>query len=534
MPDMKKFFHISQSTPCRKQYLSVCFLLLVGVMRFQIFAAVETAANGKPWNILFITMDDMNWDSMGAYGNLIPGITPHMDQLAAEGLRFEYAFNQTSSCVPSRNSYQTGRYPHTVGMYSFYNVQADFQILPQRLRDAGYFTACVNKPRDTSITDDYDLYWDYYQLMKGPEKRSSDFYAEHVRKALSQAKDAGAPFYCVVNIADPHKPLFNDPQSVKSGFDDFRPSTVFSVDDVTVPGFLPEHPEIRKELRNYYNSVKRGDDCVGAVLEALKQSGLEENTAVLFISDHGMPLPYAKSSLYPDGLRTPWVLRWPGRVSPGSVDSTHLISAIDFKPTVLDMVGVSTPDGVEGRSILPLLQGKTDASRTHIFAEFNDNAGGIPFPMRAIHTKQNAYIFNAWGTGENKFISASTWHLSEKVMKRESAKNPAIAERYQFLIYRTVEEYYDLERDPYCLQNLIDDPFSQAQISGMRKRMREWMVETDDYLLEAFDVKGDLGRLQEIYTHLDEEAIQRAETLQWKRYKNRVGGTGKNTELFRK
>jgi N-sulfoglucosamine sulfohydrolase len=498
-------------------------------------AAAPKAKKAKPGspNILFITMDDMNWDSMGAYGSQVPDISPHMDSLAADGMRFEYAYNQTSSCVPSRNTYQTGRYPHTSGVLSFFNVDADFQSLPEIMRENGYLTGCVNKPRDSSLTDEYDKYWDFHLIMKGGDKRGAPNYATNFNAFLDEVSASGQPFYCVVNIADPHKPFYDDPAGVKQGFNKFGPSRRYEVEEVTVPGFLPDHPEIREEMRNYYNSVKRGDDCVGAVLEALNKRGHADDTVVIFISDHGMPLPYAKSSLYPDGLRTPWVIRWPGKVGAGKVDSKHLVSAIDFLPTVLEIADLETPEGVQGKSVLPAVMGEPVEGLDRVFAEFNDNAGGLSFPMRAIHTKAHLYIFNAWGTGNHTFQSAATWHKSEGVMKRLAKTDPVVADRYKFLLHRTIEEFYDLEADPFCLNNLIDDPAHQELIGSMRAEMKAWMVETDDYVLEAFLLLDDRAFLDAFMKRADRASLKRAETLQWKRYKNRAGGTGKNTGLYK-
>jgi len=500
-------------------------------MSLPLLCCISLSASERP-NILFITMDDMNYDSAGCYGAEIPGISPHIDSLAAEGFRFQYAYNQTSSCVPSRNVYQTGRYPHTNGVLSFYNVDAPFETLPEILKSNGYFTACVNKPRDTSITNQYKRYWDFHFIMKGPPKRHSAYYAEHFQTALNKAKKARKPFYAVVNIADPHKPFFNDEKGTEQGFDTYAPSKIYTVDDVEIPPFLPEHPVIHEEIRNYYNSVKRGDDCVGAVLDTLKANGLSESTVVIFVSDHGMPLPYAKSSLYPDGLRTPWILKWPGTVAAGQVDSTHLISAVDFMPTVLDIAAIPHPEGLQGQSALPLIKGQADPSRDTVFAEFNDNAGGLAFPMRAVHTKDFLYVFNAWGTGENTFTSASTWWQTEAVMKRLAKTDPLVAKRYDFLLHRSVEEFYDLRTDPHVLVNLIQHPDYQERIGSFRATLENWMIETDDYLLEAFHARDNLIQLQAIYEQLDQESLKRAETLQWKRYKNRAGGTGKNKALY--
>ena len=484
-------------------------------------------------NILFITMDDMNWDSMSAYGCKVPDITPNMDSLANDGMRFHYAYDQTSSCVPSRNTYQTGRYPHTSGVLSFYSVDADFQTLPELLRKAGYRTGCINKLSDTSISDDFDKYWDYYKSLKDGDKRGAPTYSTHLNAFLDQVEGSGRPFYCVVNIADPHKPFFYDPAGVKQGFNKFAPSRRYETADVEIPGFLPDHPEIREEIRNYTNSVKRGDDCVGAVLETLRTRGYADNTVVIFISDHGMPLPFAKSSLYADGLRTPWVIKWPGKVQQGRVDSEHLVSAIDFLPTVLDIVQLEHPEGIQGKSVLPAIMGQPLYGFDRVFAEFNDNASGLTFPMRAIHTRRYAYIFNAWGTGSHTFSSAASWHKSQGVMKRLAKSDPAVARRYDFLLHRCIEEFYDLENDPFSLDNLIDDPAHAESIDAMRSDMEAWMRQTDDYVLEAFLVRDDPAALDAFMQRADAAALDRAETLQWKRHKNRAGGTGKHTQLYK-
>jgi N-sulfoglucosamine sulfohydrolase len=466
-------------------------------------------------NILFITMDDMNFDSINSYGCPIPGISPHIDSLAEEGMRFRHA------------------YPHTLGQLSFHNVDIDFKILPQILRDEGYITAVLNKPRDTSPTDNYDLYWDVHSIIEEVENRGAFSYATELNRFLDEVEGLPNPFYCVVNVSDPHKPFFNDQRSVDKGFDKYAPSRIYETSDVEVPAFLPEHPEIREEMRNYYNSVKRGDDCVGAILSTLEQRGFADNTVVIFVSDHGMPLPYAKSSLYPDGLRTPLIVRWPGKVEPGREDTAHLVSAVDFMPTVLEIAKVEKPAGLQGASFFPVLEGWTIAGRDQVFAEFNDNAAGLAFPMRAIHTKRYAYIFNAWGTGNHEFASASTWHRSENVMKRLAKTDPKVVERYEFLLHRTVEELYDTEKDPHALDNLIDDPVHADVADSLRNQLEQWMVETGDYVLEAFRVRDDPDKLDAFMKRVDAEALKRAETIQWKRHQNRAGGTGRNTLLYR-
>ncbi|MEM9159347.1 MAG: sulfatase [Verrucomicrobiota bacterium] len=493
----------------------------------------EVARSEGATNILFVTMDDMNWDSIGVYGCPIPEISPNIDRLAREGMRFEYAFNQTSSCVPSRTTYQTGRYPHVNGVLSFYNVDFNLETLPEILRRMGYTTGVVNKPRDTSISEEYSKYWDYHRIMNGPDKRGAITYEDSLNAFFDLVESKGNPFYCVVNIADPHKPFFNDEASKKRGFDLYAPSIEYSLDDVEVPPFLVEHPSIREEMRNYYNSVKRGDDCVGVVLETLAARGHEEDTLVIFVSDHGMPLPFAKSSLYTNGTRTPWIARWPGKVERGRLESDLMVSAIDFMPTILDVVGAGVFDHLPGNSLLPALLGQSQRGPEFVFTEFNDIAGGHPFPMRAVYTKTHAYIFNAWANGERRFQSASTTHTSEKTLRELAKKGGTAAERYEFLVNRCLEEFYDYRADPHASRNLIDHRDHAEEIERLRSALASWMRETDDYALEAFEKRGSREQLIDWMDKIDAEALARAETLQWKRHSNRAGETGENTLLYR-
>lgn len=489
-------------------------------------------ANSAKPNILFITVDDMNWDSVGAYGCKLPEITPHIDNLAAEGLRFERAYVQASNCSPSRVVFQSGRYPSSSGMRGFYMVKANYPMLPEVLKKNGYFTAVINKPRDTSFHDEYEQFWDHSTILTGAEKRGATTYGKGMDNFFELIKDENKPFYCVINIADPHKPFYQDPKSTAAGFDEFGPSRIYSASEITIPEFLPKHPGIRIEMRNYYNSVKRADDCVGAILKSLKESIYEDNTVVIFISYYGMPLPFAKSSLYENGIRIPWIIKWPNRIKAKSIDTTHLISAVDFMPTILDICEIRKPQGLEGRSFTPTFTGEIQKYRDYVYAEFNENAIGYTFPTRAVHSKKFAYVFNPWSDGKRSFSSASSFHKSYKVIKELAKTDPKVSERYSKLVHRELEEFYDLENDPNCLNNLAKNPKYLPEIKQLRSKLSEHMKRINDYAYEALKNRQSPKFLATFIKEQDQQSIQRAESIKWKRFKNRIGGTGKNTEFF--
>jgi N-sulfoglucosamine sulfohydrolase len=419
-------------------------------------------------------------------------------------------------------------------MRGFFNVKADFKTLPELLRENDYVTGVLNKPRDSSLTDDYDKYWDYHKILLNHEKRTASNYSRNADEFFQFATDAGKPFYLVVNIADPHKPFFADPKAEQPEFDKAPPSKVYSPGEVIIPGFLPNHPAIRKEMCNYYSSVKRGDDCVGAVLRSFHNSGLTNNTVIMFVSDHGMPLPYAKSSLYPDGVRTPWIVAWPGVAKPGSLDREHIISAVDFMPTILELAKVPAPDGLEGRSFATILSGKHSTDRDRVFTEFNESAGGVPFPMRAVHSKDHVYVFNAWGSGNHDFVCAANWYSAYNIIKKLASTDAAVKERFDHLNHRVVEELYDTRTDPHALTNRIADPAYAEVADSLRREMERWMRDTDDYLLPAFLARADEDELDRFMEQEDAAALKRASTLQWKRWKNRSGSTENRTALFEK
>lgn len=481
-----------------------------GLSRMASFAAARQEPAARRPNILLITVDDMSCDSVGVFGSKVRDTTPALDRLAGEGVRFTYAHVQVANCVPSRNVMQTGRYPHTSGVEGFYKVKTDFPILPDLMAVNGYFTAIKGKVSHSTPYQPYP--WD---MIMDPEREKQDgkgkpqtFY-DFASKAISAGTKARKPFYMLVNIIDPHKPFYAMDNRSQVVPDKNRPSRVFTEDDVVVPGFLPDLPITRKELAHYYCSVRRADDCVAATLKALRDSGRADDTVVMFLSDHGMPFPFAKTNVYHHSTRTPWIVRWPGRVKAGSVDNSHMISAIDFMPTVLDIAGIDRPPGLQGRSFLPLLLGGTQRGRDHVIKEYNENSGGGRHPMRAVETKKYCYIFNPWASGQRKFRTATQGMQTYKQMVQLAPTDPAIAARLQLFDYRTVEEFYDVVNDRDATKNLVDDPRYAKELDRHRNILEKWMVKTSDHCIEAFRNRHDPQAMEKYMRRLEAESQQR-------------------------
>ncbi len=430
------------------------------------------------------------YDSVGCYGCEIPEITPNIDELAARGMRFTNAHVNIAVCQPSRQSVMTGRYPHRNGGEGFEPIDEDVPTLQESLRSAGYLNGIMGKEIHLRPTEKYC--WDFYvtegQLASGVGiGRSPERYYEYSRDFLQLAKDQGRPFFLMANSHDPHRPFAGSADEAEAWGHDLPTFTrQFRGEGVPVPEFLPDLPDIRKELAEYYTSVYRCDQSVGAVIRALEESGLADNTLVMFISDNGISMPFAKANCYLTSTKTPWIVSWPGKIRPGSVDSEHLISGIDFMATVLEAAGIETVEGMDGFSFLPVLAGNVQEGREYVFTEFHRTSAGREYPMRAVQGGRFGYIFNSWAGKTDPMRMDSTSGLTFRAMQEAARTDPEIAARVQLFEHRVPEEFYDLRDDPGALNNLIDDRDFQGEIQEMRRVLEDRMRATNDPLMIPF------------------------------------------------
>ena len=432
--------------------------------------------------MLFFTADDLHRDSLGCYGGKVPDLTPHLDRFAAQGMRFERAHVTVAICQPSRGVLATGLYGHNSGVMGFMHTERDVATVTATLGEAGYLTGILGKVKHSTPKADYE--WDFVhdrdELGNG---RDPDLYYRYSREFLGRCRREGKPFYFMVNSHDPHRPYHIPGKPIK---DAKEPSHTYRPEEVDVPGFVPDLPGVREELSTYLNSVRRLDDTFGATMRALKESGFEDNTLVIFLSDNGIAIPFAKCNAYLASTRTPWLVRWPGVVQPGSVDKKHFISGIDFFPTVLEATGVPTPNGLDGTSFLPLLQGRPQLGRSRVFTQIDMKAGGDAVPMRCVQDHRFGYIFNPWSDG-TFYYRNNNEGLTMKAMVEAAKTDSDVAQRVKMFRSRAVEELYDLQNDPDCLKNLVDEPAHQTELDAMREQLRVWMKQTNDPLLRAFE-----------------------------------------------
>jgi len=475
--------------------------LEAAVVVLVLIVATSTSLAADRLNVLFITLDDMNRDSVGVYGAKVEDTTPHIDQLAAEGLRFEHGHVTIAICQPTRAVWMTGRYPHNSGALGFNRINAGVPTLPEALRKHGYYTGILGKTEHVvpSRKDAFEYRRDRSELHNG---RSQELYGKFVAEFLNEAKESDRPFFLMVNTHDPHRPFDNrvaadrrEPGKalppnrrgrVRYRGDYPAPSRIYQPEEITVPGFLPDLPKIREEIAQYYSSVRRADDVVGRVLAELDEAGIRESTLVMLKSDHGIPVPFAKTNVWRHSTITPWIVRWPGVIEPGVHDTQHVVAGVDFAPTILDILGLDPLEGMDGRSFLPVLKGEQQAGRDFVYTHINTIASGRSYTMRSLQGKRYGLIWNGWSDGETRFRNESMSGLTWRAMAAAAGSDPALAARVKHYLYRTPFEFYDYENDPDALNNLIDDPKLQDLIAEYRARLTERMRSSGDPAWEAF------------------------------------------------
>ena len=475
----------------------------------------EDKLDGKPLNILILSSDDLNYNSIGAFGCKVEEITPNIDKLASEGIRFTHAYNNTAVCQPCRQSWLTGLYPHNNGAEGLEPINENITTLPGILKNAGYINGILGKEIHHQPTENF--FWDFIpfktekdSVWRKGESRNPALFYEYSKRFFDMAKSENKPFFFSVNSHDPHRPFAASAIDSAAWGGNIPPVTrIYKPEEIEVLGYLPDIPDVRKEVAQYYNSVYRSDQSIGAVLKALEESGLKENTLVIYLSDHGASFPFAKSQCYLNSNKTPLIIRWPGKIEPGKVDNAHLISGIDLMPAILEAAGLIVPDNLDGVSFLPvLLEDKKSEGNPYVFNAYYQIFAKIRYPIRSIQDKEFGYIYNFWSDGTRVMKGDATGGLTWKAMVTAAETDQEIAKRVELFKHRVKEEFYDLKNDPDALHNLIEDPAYSGQIDEFRERMLQAMIKYNDPAYEAFRDRDKQGIMEKFMELQDEKAKQ--------------------------
>ena len=444
--------------------VALTLLVLAAGLRQSLHA--HSPPTARP-NIVVFVGDDLGWRDTRPYGNAAVR-TPNIERLARTGLLVRYAFGTSPQCSPSRISILSGRYPHSTRTEDLHTPLPDGErLLPSYLQDQGYFTGHMAKT--------------HY----GPNaERQFQWYAPETAAALPGFLDAAGdrPFFLWVGFHEPHRP-----------YDSMPAPGAHPPARVIVPPHLADTPETRRDIARYYDAIARMDRAIGEMLDTLEARGLRDSTLVVFLSDNGAPFPREKGTLYDSGTRTPLLFSWPGVILPGSVYDRGPVSTIDIMPTLLELAGIPKPASVQGRSssalLVPSEPGRYDG-REYVFSERNWH--DCDEHQRAVRTARYKLIRTDAYTGLPLCTAADIGASPSFLALRARAKAGRLtaAQARLFETPRARLELYDLERDPWELVNLADQPAQAARVRELAAVLQQWMEETDDFPA-AYRVRDD-------------------------------------------
>lgn len=445
---------------------------------YGIALAIGIAAVAKAPNAIVFISDDVSWNDHGCYGN--EGVrTPHIDALAAEGIRFDNAYLTASSCSPSRASIIVGRYPHNTGKAAELHLPISDHLpwLSEELRELGYYTALSGKyhmkrvnPREQEPFDHID---NGRSSVKGASRGGEAHWV-----SVTQNRPKDKPFFFWFASSDAHR-AWDDQWKPEYG-PRTRPS------DVTVPPFLVDTPETRQDLAFYYDEITRFDFYIGQVVAELKAQGELDDTLIFVLADNGRPFPRAKTRLHDSGMKTALVAHWPeGIESTGSTES--LASVIDLAPTIIEAAGGKVGPTFQGVSLSPLFKDRSATVRRYAFSEHNWH--DYEALARSIRADGFLYIENdrvalAWQGPADSVRSPS----HEDLVARRDANRLTAAQKDVFLAPRPRVELYEVGKDPHQLANLAGNPEYAKMQKRLAKLLGQWRKQTGDSVPDNISV----------------------------------------------
>ena len=428
-------------------------------------ASLGQAEAVKQPNILIVIADDLNKDSVGIYGNKDVK-TPNIDRLASQGMRFNLAYTSTAMCAPTRQQMYTGLYPVRSGAYPNHSkVKPGTKSLVHYLKALGYRVGLSGK-RHFGPPSSFPF-----------EQVSRKVDAKAIHEFV--ARDEKQPFCLLVTSNSPHVPW--------SAGD----ASQYDPGKLTIPPYWVDTPEMRESLTRYYAEITDLDQEVGECMKILRETKQEDNTAMIFTTEQGAQYPGCKWTCYENGLNVGFIVRWSGQVKPGSV-SDAMIHYVDVAPTLVEMAGGEAIKGLDGRTFLGVLRGKTKRHNSVTYGVHTQmNAIGSPptgYAVRSIRAGKWKYIMNL--NHKVTFKNALTQNDKENYWAswvrtaKTDTKAARLVKRY---LNRPAEELYDLSKDPHELNNLAGRE-KQAKVKArLKQQLQDWMTS-----------QGDLGQATEM------------------------------------
>jgi N-sulfoglucosamine sulfohydrolase len=409
-------------------------------------------------NIVLLIADDVSHD-FSCYGGAAK--TPNIDALASNGVLFENAYVTASSCSPSRCSIVTGRYPHNTGAPELHMELPEGQFLfPKVLKEAGYYCMQAGK---WHLGEYAKQAFDHVYLREDAD--DPGWSARFVPCLKERPKDQ--PFFAWFASFDAHRPWQPDPDG-----------PVVDPLALTLPAGVPDTPKARDDLASYIAEVQRFDRTVGGVVDELKAQGVFENTVIMVIADNGRPFPRNKTTVYDNGLKTPFIVHWPDGELADSAVSRSLISSIDIAPTLLAVAGLPVPPQVQGVDFMPVCREPAMSVRRVVFGERNWHVQRACQRM----VRQGDWVYMrdyTPGCYSFQMVNHKDGAYAELLrLKAEGKLTPEQAE--VFSTERPEEQLYNVADDPQQLKNLAGNPEHKEKLEFFRTALAEWQAQTGD------------------------------------------------------
>lgn len=440
-------------------------------------AVAKAPSSAERPNIVLMIADDCRYLDLGCYGSP-DAITPNIDRIAEQGMKFNRFFQAASMSSPTRHCLLSGMYPVRSGAYPNHTfIQDGIRTLPSYLSEAGYRVAMQGK-RHIAPKESFP-----FEYLGTHNDRDVD--PDLIEPFLAEMAQSKEPFFLYVASTDPHSPWTRGDQSL------------FSPESLTIPPSLVDTPETRREYANYLAEINKLDEDLGSVDALLEKYGLSENTIFIFTSEQGHSFPFAKWTCYDAGLRTGFVVRWNGVVQPGTeVDA--MCEYVDVVPTLIDIAGGKVPKDIDGKSFAHVIKGGKDKHKDYVYGLQTSRgifSGPEYYGIRVVRDENYSYIVNF--TPEVPFQCTSTTKRDKvwSSWNKKAESNQFAKERVNAYQNRPAEEFYDIIADPYQLNNLASDPAYAKDIKRLRNKLNGWMKQ-----------QGDLGQ----------ETEMQAKEYQWK------------------
>ena len=452
----------------------------------------------KP-NIIWLVAEDLS-PYLPSFGDSTI-VTPNLDRLAKEGVRYSNVFSVSGVCAPSRSAIVTGMYPTSIGAHHMRTLSQqpaakekgliNYEVVPppnvkmvsQILRENGYY--CTNNKKE-----DYQFYksvlaWDESSIFAHWRNRPEDSkFFSVFNFGVTHESNLWNPWYRQFDL-DPFPPD-RDVGKWWEQFSGIEKSLYVSKDiHIDIPPYLPDNITVRNDMMRMYSNIVEMDEKVGLIIDQLEEDGLLEETIIVFYTDHGGPLPRQKRLLYDSGIKVPMIIRYPNKVRAGQIDE-RMISFVDFAPTLLSMVEIEPPDYYHGFPFEGIFKSKDDREYIHAaadrFDEYYDQ-------IRAVRDKQYKYLRN-YNPDKPYYLPLEyreRMNSMQELLLLEKEGKLNENQMQWFRQSKPEEELFDTFSDPHELRNLAKEPNFEKKLIELRKECDRWIQDIDDkgFMLET-------------------------------------------------